>query len=76
MDLEHLPQRFYEELRSTGAVTTGVTETCGNGEEREEHKMDPTSRSVWQSEEDLPELERAEVAAVSLVRIRVMQRPG
>ena len=43
MDLEHLPQRFYEELRSMGAVTTGVTETCGNGEEREEHKMNPTT---------------------------------
>ena len=43
MDLEQLPQRFYEELRSTGAVTTGVTETCGNDEEREEYKMNPTT---------------------------------
>ena len=43
MDLEQLPQRVYEELRSTGAVATGVTETSGNGEEREEHKMNPTT---------------------------------
>ena len=43
MDLEQLPQRVYEELRSTGAVAAGVTETCGNGEEREEHKMNPTT---------------------------------
>ena len=48
-------------------VTIRSTEVCGNGEEREEHKMNPTSRSIWQSEEDLPELEGAEVAAVSLV---------
>ena len=43
MDLEQLPQRVYEELRSTGAVAIGVTETCGNGEEREEHKINPTT---------------------------------
>ena len=43
MDLEQLPQRVCEELRSTGAVATGVTETRGNGEEREEHGMNPTT---------------------------------
>ena len=76
MDLEHLPQRFYEEIRSTGAVTTGATETCGYGDEHEEHRRTLPQICSSKAEGDSPELEGAEVAAVSLVRIRVMQRPG
>ena len=56
-------------------VTTRATEVCGNGDEREEHKMNPTVDLSDRAKETHRSWRRAEVAAVNLVRIRVMQQP-
>ena len=64
MDLKHLPQWFYEELRSTGAVTTGATETWGYGDEHEEHRRTPPQICSSKAEETHQSWGRAEVAAV------------
>ena len=58
------------------AVTTRATEVCGNGDEREEHKMNLTVDLSDRAKETHRSWRRAEVAAVYLVQVRVMQRPG